>query len=369
MKIALCTPFKPVDHPSVSGDVTIARDLVDAIHSLGNEVVQLPYFPAGKLYGRPLKWFSAYGALHRMIRAAQGADCWLTYGSYYKVPDVFGPTATGRLGIPYFILQASYAENRGKAFATWPGYTLNKRAMLRADHIFCNRVNDVKGCAKILPEDRYTYVRPGLPEGLLGREDAEGARLREAWNVGESTVVVTAAMMRAGVKAQGVRQVFHTCARLIGKGRDIKLLVAGDGPRRAELETEARALLGDRVRFLGLVERKKLGPVFSAGDLFAFPGLQESIGMVYLEAQACGLPVVATDDEGAPHVVANESGGLITAASPEAFTLGVDRLVQDEALRKQLSERAVFDVEHDHNAARNYLKMLEIMKRISGVDQ
>ncbi|BCS89040.1 glycosyltransferase family 4 protein [Pseudodesulfovibrio sediminis] len=364
MKIGLCTPFKPVDHPSISGDVTIARDLVSSVRDLGHEVVPLPYFPAKEIYRNKAKWLEAQHAMVKMARVAGQTDCWLTYGSYYKVPDIFGLALTHRLKLPYFILQASYAENRGRKIATWPGFRLNKRAMLQADHIFCNRRNDMRGCAKLLPEERYTFIPPGVPEGLLKRDEQAGNAFREAWGVGDSLVVETVAIMRAGVKAVGVQWMFHTCAELIEKGRDITLIVAGDGPLRGQLEAEGKALLGDRVRFVGLVPRNELGGFFSAGDLFAFPGLKESIGMLYLEAQMCGLPVVATDDEGAPMVVRHEQGGLLTRATEHEFTRGVDRLITDASLRRTLGSQAMQYVLDNHSSIESYRVMTGIMESI-----
>ena len=365
MNIALCTPFKPVDHPKVSGDVTIARDLVAGLTALGHRVTVLPHFPARRIWARPGRWPGVLLALDRMVRAARGADCWLSYGSYYKVPDVFGPAGARRLGIPYFLFQASYAPGRGQCAATWPGFALNRRAMLRADHIFLNRMNDVDGCAKLLPPYRYSHVRPGLPAGAFARDEAARARLRREWAAGESVVVTTAAMMRPGVKAEGLAWVVDGCSELAGAGRDVRLVVAGDGPRRGEIESLARERLGERVRFLGMVDRADLPGIFSAGDLFAFPGLRESVGMAYLEAQACGLPVVATDDEGAPHVVAHERTGLITPAERTAFTRALDRLAGDAELRARLGAEAAPYVRECHDLAANYRAMAETMQSIT----
>nr|WP_203529553.1 glycosyltransferase family 4 protein [Pseudodesulfovibrio sp. JC047] len=360
-----------MDNPSVSGDVTIAQDLSNTLTDLGHDVVELPFFPAKKIYEKPSRWLGAVGAINRMTDAARGADCWLTFGSYYKVPDVFGPTASRRLQIPYFIIQASYAENRGKKLATWPGYVLNKRAMLRADHIFCNRRNDVRGCSKLLPKTAYSPVEPGIPTGLLERDTAAGAALRATWNTGTSVVIVTAAMMRPGVKEQGLRWLFDSCAELVAEGQDITLVVAGDGPCRTDLETLAHTRLGERVRFLGMIERRSLGPIFSAGNLFAFPGLKESLGMVYLEAQMCGLPVVATDDEGAPMVVAHNRTGLITHATQDDFTAGIRQLVTHPDLRTDLSAQCFNYVQNEHCTHINYQKIVRIMEDIvrNGVTQ
>ena len=366
MKIALCTPFKPFDNASVSGDVTIARDLRDALSDLGNEVVAVPHYPAKEIWKRPSSWFGAYRAMGQMVDAARRCDVWLTYGSYYKVPDVFGPACAARLGIPYAIFQASYAVNRGRKLATWPGFRLNRRAMLRADHIFCNRLNDLRGCGRLqLPPDRYSHIRPGLPQGLFECDETAGEALRREWGAQDARVVLTAAMMRAGVKSEGLRWVFRACAALIEQGRDVFLAVAGDGPRRAELEPEARNLLGDRVRFLGMMEREKLGGFFAAGDLFAFPGLAESVGMVYLEAQRCGLPVVATDDEGAPQVVAHNETGIITRATIDDFTRGVDELVRDPGRCRSLAANAPGYVAKEHDVARNYGHVVEVLRGLA----
>ena len=72
---------------------------------------------------------------------------------------------------------------------------------------------------------------------------------------------------------------------------------------RGRLEKEAAQALPGRVIFTGLIPREKLAGFYSAGDVFAFPGFNEALGMVYLEAQAAGLPVAAMADGGVPEVV------------------------------------------------------------------
>ncbi len=364
MKIAFCTPFKSPSHPKISGDVTIARDLIAILVGYGHEVVTLDHFSAKEIYWQPAKWPGAKLALDRMTEQARGADCIFTYGTYYKVPDIYGPIVARRLGIPYFIFQASYAENRGKKLASWPGFVLNRHAMRSADHIFCNRMNDIQGCKKLLPEYCYTYVKPGLPGGLFSRDEAARKRLRTEWNVGDIPVVMTAAMMRAGVKIKGLKWVIESSAQLLEQGKEHSLVIVGDGPRRAEAESFAKAKLGDRVRFLGMIERSSLAGVFSAGDLFAFPGLEESVGMVYLEAQECGLAAIATDDEGAPHVIEHDTSGLITSVSKDEFTDAIGRLIEDVAYRKRLGEQAVDYVRQIHEASASYGTMNLTMQSI-----
>ncbi len=177
-------------------------------------------------------------------------------------------------------------------------------------------------------------------------------------------MVITTAMMRHGVKAEGLRWVIESCADLNVMGKKFKLIVAGDGPRRQEIEAMAKDRLGDKVSFLGMVDRADLAGVFSAGDLFAFPGLEESVGMVYLEAQQCGLPAVATDDEGAPHVIKDNYSGLVTSVSKTEFTNSMARLIADSELRMTLGKQAIEYVSRHHSAATNYHAMAEAMERM-----
>jgi len=104
----------------------------------------------------------------------------------------------------------------------------------------------------------------------------------------------------------------------------------------------------------------------AAGVLFAFPGLEESVGMVYLEAQACGLPVVATEDEGAPHVIAHERSGLITKVSPDAFTNGMwTGCCATPNLCVALGAQAPGHVAREHDAARNYGRVVEVLRELA----
>jgi len=94
---------------------------------------------------------------------------------------------------------------------------------------------------------------------------------------------------------------------------------------------------------------------YSAGDLFAFPGFRESLGMVFLEAQACGLPVVAFDTGGIPEVVASGDTGILTPLGDfEAYTAAVDTLVTDVGLRRKLGRAAAAGVRRRHDLERNY---------------
>jgi glycosyltransferase involved in cell wall biosynthesis len=93
----------------------------------------------------------------------------------------------------------------------------------------------------------------------------------------------------------------------------VRLVIAGDGPERAQLEALIASLgLGDRVRMLGNVERPD--ELYRAADVFALPSRYEGFPFAMLEAMAAGLPVVATRFGGADEMVEHGREGLLVAS-------------------------------------------------------
>ncbi|MEJ2057998.1 MAG: glycosyltransferase family 4 protein, partial [Desulfofustis sp.] len=168
-------------------------------------------------------------------------------------------------------------------------------------------------------------------------------------------VILSAAMLRSGVKSAGIRQLISSCRELQNSAQDFILVIVGDGRQRADLEQAARQALGSRCLFVGKVPRQELYRYYSAADLFAFPGIEESLGMVYLEAQSAGLPVVAFRAWGASEVVFDGQTGLLAPASqPELFTNAIRTLLNDTDLRKRLGRQARQHVIKHHDLKTNY---------------
>lgn len=120
----------------------------------------------------------------------------------------------------------------------------------------------------------------------------------------------------------------------------LSLLVAGDGPLRAELERQARALDG-RVHFLGFVP--DIRSFMNACDVLAFPtqpGFGEGFGLAILEAMAARRPVVATGIDSLPEVVSDErTGVLVDPRSVDELAAALVRLAESATLRREMGER------------------------------
>ncbi|HEY7809711.1 MAG TPA: glycosyltransferase [Allosphingosinicella sp.] len=100
------------------------------------------------------------------------------------------------------------------------------------------------------------------------------------------------------------------------------LILVGDGPERARLEAVA-APLGKRVRFLGNRPHGELPGLLAAADVMVLPSEREGLANVWVEALACGTPVVITDVGGAREVVDRPEAGRLVARSAEGIAEGV----------------------------------------------
>ncbi len=368
MDIVFYTPFKPPGHPDPSGDAVTAAGIREFLEARGHRL-----FPASDLrcrwiFWKPWLWPRAAAERRRLRRRlARGpGDLWFSYHSYYKAPDVLGPAVAGALGIPYVLFQGIFSTKRRRSARTLPGYLLNRRALLAARQVFTNKRVDLRNLRRLLPADRVTYIAPGIPAREFRFQPEARRRLRHAWGVGEIPVVLAVAMCRPGVKAEGLARVIGACGALLREGHALRLVIAGDGPERRRLERLAAAETPGAARFLGRVPREELPACYSAADLFAFPGIREALGLVYLEAQSCGLPVVAFANAGTPEAVRHGETGVLTPLNDDAaFAREIGRLLRDPALRRRLGRNAAAWIRQERDLEKNYVRLEEALQAIA----
>lgn len=119
--------------------------------------------------------------------------------------------------------------------------------------------------------------------------------------------------------------------RAIATLPDVRLMIAGDGPREAALRALAESLgVSGRVDFLGHVDQHRLPGLYGAADVTASCSDREGIANVLLESLACGTPLVATPVWGSPEVVRVPEAGVLTSdRSDAAIADGIARLLAD----------------------------------------
>lgn len=367
MRIAFYAPMKPLSDPTPSGDATIARGLTDFLRAKGHEVLEISSLRARWIFKKPWLWpkvlWERREAGMRLEDAR--ADLWLTYHAYYKAPDVLGPWCARQANVPYAIFQGVYSTKRAKVLGTRLGFHLNRKSLLAAAHVFTNRLLDLENLRRIIPPERLTHVAPGIMPGQFVFDPAARKALR-AELAGEGPVIATAAMFRPGVKTQGLTYLFLRLGEMAREGRPFRLLAVGDGACREELSELARRELPGRAFFLGQAPREKMAGILSAADLFVFPGIRESLGMVYLEAQSVGLPVVAFDNGGIAEVVGRDETGFLTPPFDDAaFRAAIGRLLDDRDLRRSMGEQAEARVRRRHDLSVNYAKAEAVLTSLA----
>lgn len=365
LKIVFYAPFKPLTHPHPSGDRSIGAGLFAFFAGRGHRLKTVSSLRSRWIYWRFWEMPRALAERRRAERCCRcwQPDLWLTYHTYYKAPDILGPAICRSRQIPYIIFQGIYSTKRRRQFKTWPGFLLNRIALLTADHVFSNRLTDHRNLARVVAADRLTYVKPGIAPADFAYDSAARRELRESWQTGGAPVLLAAAMFRPGVKSDGLALLIDACRRLAGR---FLLVIVGDGPDKRRLQRLARKKLGRRALFTGRVARSEMHRYYSAADVFVFPGIRETLGMVYLEAQSCGLPVVAFDNGGIPEVVLKGQTGFLTPPFRTGpFVQAMQILIDHPELRRRMGEAARVHVQTTHDVTVNYRTVEHIANSIA----
>ena len=146
-------------------------------------------------------------------------------------------------------------------------------------------------------------------------------------------------------REKNLNALFEAAARCFAVDRSLRLFVVGNGPYQAECAEAARRLgIGDRVRFFGFVPRAEVDRYYAAADLFVFPSITETQGLVVQEAMSYGLPAVAIAGGGASAGIEPGVNGLVVRNDPDEFAKGVLRVFADDALHASMSAAAARSV-------------------------
>ncbi|MBW5485512.1 glycosyltransferase family 4 protein [Streptomyces bambusae] len=191
---------------------------------------------------------------------------------------------------------------------------------------------------------RMVQLPPGVDEKTF-HPGSGGDEVRARLGLADRPVVVCVSRL---VPRKGQDTLILAMPRILAAVPDAVLLIVGGGPYEAQLrKLAAETGVAQSVRFTGAVPWSELPAHYGAGDVFAMPcrtrrgGLDvEGLGIVYLEASATGLPVVAGDSGGAPDAVLDgETGWVVRGGSAEDTADRVTTLLQDPALRDRMGAR------------------------------
>jgi glycosyltransferase involved in cell wall biosynthesis len=304
--------------------------------------------------------FALLGMLRALRRAAQAAV-----------------TEAGRRGDPFDVVHAHWWFPAGLAlWRAWPRRQATGRPLGRGfGRVVTMHGSDVRlaqtlGPARALMRlvidefDRRTAVSGWLAETASRIAPAHPV-LVAPMPVDTSRFTVSSATRREGIlfvgrlnAQKGIGDLLRALAQ--PALRTATLDIVGDGPGRTELETMAtNAGIAARIRWLGALPQGELVPRFQRAVVVAMPSREEGLGLVAVEAQLCGTPVVAYASGGLPDVVRPDAGGtLVPEGDVDALTRELARSLDhpEEAARCGLRARlAMRDRFSPEAAAAQYL--------------
>jgi glycosyltransferase involved in cell wall biosynthesis len=353
MRIAFYAPLKPPNHATPSGDRRVAGLLMEALTRAGQRVELVSTFRSfdgdgdaerqGALRAQGEALAQRLAAQWRAAPREERPELWFTYHLYYKAPDWLGPAVSDALGIPYVVAEPSFAPKR--AGGPWAiGHDAAEAGIRRANLVFCPTHDDLACVEALVAKDKVVLLPPFLnaePYREAARRRTQH-RARLAGDLGlETTVpwIMVAAMMRSGDKLASYKELARSLALL----NDLRwrLVIAGDGPSRPEIEAAFTAAVPGRACFLGTLAQRRLAEIYAACDLTAWPAVNEAYGMALLEAQAAGLPVASCKLRGVPDVVMDGRTGLLAPpGEPAALAGHIRTLLLDDGRRRKLGAEA-----------------------------
>jgi phosphatidylinositol alpha-1,6-mannosyltransferase len=200
-----------------------------------------------------------------------------------------------------------------------------RRAAERADLVTCvsrhtrrlflGWARNEPSTVKVLPNTVEPRFAPGPADpGLRERLGLTGHR-----------VLLTVGRLAASERYKGHDVVLGALGALKDEMPQLVYVIAGDGDDLPRLRSAAQALgVADRVRFAGFFDDAQLPALYRSADVFVMPSTGEGFGIVFLQALACGVPVVGGDADGSRDPLRDgRSGGLVDARSVEAVAAGV----------------------------------------------
>ena len=238
-----------------------------------------------------------------------------------------------------------YGFVKMRSWRTYKLYLLRKSLLRKAASVFLvpSMYLYRKALQKGYPKDRLRLVPHGVNTRIFhpAPEKVEHGRILYVGRL---------------IERKGLPYLLNALAPLSRNFSHLRLVVIGDGPKREEYERLAERLLPGRVQFLGVQPRERVREEMQRAYIFSMPsitmpsGEAETFGLVYLEAQASGTPVVAFASGGVPEVVVNkETGYLLPERDVDGLTRSIEFLLKREDLRHEMgiSARAWVEKRYD----------------------
>jgi len=196
---------------------------------------------------------------------------------------------------------------------------------------------------QIKDSSKLIRVAPGIDTNHFSPRDSSD--LRKKHGLDNRPTVISVGRL---VHRKGQDRLIEAFPKVLEVIPDAALVLVGEGPYRKQLDALVKKYdLSDHVFFIGRINFAELPSYICIGDVFAMPsrsrlfGLEvEGLGIVYLEASSCGLPVIGGASGGAPDAVLDgDTGYVVDGNDLNAISTQIVRLLSDAKLRQKMGER------------------------------
>lgn len=341
--ILFYAPLSNQHNIDLSGDKIIAASFVNLFEILGYKVLTPSIFSSRESKG--LSHIQAKiieEAQEEIVRIeyslkSEKPILWVTYHHYHKAPDLLGPVIAEKFNIPYILIEASL--NPKERYGNWSVfYPFVEKALQKVDVILSLNPKD----ALILGQNGYggknshfpLMIQPQFFEQIDKPTSRQFIADKYSLDINKPWILVVA-QMREHKKYDSYMYLKESLGLL--KNQDYELLIIGSGEKKSAITHCFSAV--KQAYFFGVIEPKDMPVYYAASDVFAWPGLREAMGMVYLEAQAMGLPVVMDQRSGGCYFIEiNETGFIARNKHEYAYCLEI--LLKDNILKEKMGSNA-----------------------------
>ena len=190
---------------------------------------------------------------------------------------------------------------------------------------------------------KLVKIAPGIDVNHFSPSEID-LKLIEKYKLQNRRVIVSVGRL---VHRKGQDKLIEAMPEVLKRYPDAVLLLVGQGPIKSMLEKlirhhglENSVIFAGRIQFADLPKYIQLGEIFAMPSRDRFFGLEvEGLGIVYLEASACGVPVIVGKSGGAPDaVIENKTGLTVDGTNPKEISEAVCKLLSDKKLAKQMGE-------------------------------
>ena len=293
---------------------------------------------------RSIRALLYYGRVVQQVRKIAAEESITRLHSARCLPEGWTAWLLKRwIGLPYDCYV--HGEDAGTAATSRELAWMVRRVFRGAERLFSNSHNTARMLREVwhIPEAKICVMHPGVDASVFVPADRDAAeRDRLGW--GDRPVLLTVGRLQ---KRKGHDVLIQALPAIRKSLPDVLYAIVGSGEEEEPLQRSVEALgLGEHVQFLGEIDDDKLVRCYQQCDLFVLPnrtlgGDIEGFGIVLLEAQSCGRPVVAGASGGTVETMrVGETGFVVNCDGPSPLDGTIARLLSDPAKREAMGRAA-----------------------------